>query len=71
MSRDPKAGCPIPVPPRRSFLGARNGGAVPYIVLPNEGLAGIPEAELPPDVRARDFAYLWDPAEPDRARGST
>jgi hypothetical protein len=33
---------------------------VPYITLPNEGLAGVPETDLPPDVRARDFAYLWD-----------
>jgi hypothetical protein len=32
---------------------------VPFIILPNEGFAGTLET-LPPDVRARDFAYLWD-----------
>lgn len=33
---------------------------MPYIDLPNESFAHVPEADLPPDVRARDFAYLWD-----------
>jgi len=48
---------------------------VPYITLPNEGFAGTPETELPADVRARDFAYVWslmccpggDPAQRDLA----